>query len=74
MLMILEIVLTIAAWKRGWRGWALIPVIASLSTGFILGLTGTSLETILDVGLIIDALCIITLVIMVIKRRMLVVS
>lgn len=33
MLLILEIVLTIAAWRRGWKGLALVPIAAAFGAG-----------------------------------------
>jgi cation transport ATPase len=45
---ILEIILTVAAWKRGWRWLALLPggIVACLGliTGFVTGLTGGELN------------------------------
>lgn len=37
MLLILEIILTIVAWNRGWGAKALIPIGASLVIGFAIG-------------------------------------
>ncbi len=36
MLLILEIVLTIAAWRRGWKALALLPIVAAFGTGLAL--------------------------------------
>ena len=38
MLLILEILLTISAWRKGYKGWALLPVGLALFIGFRLGL------------------------------------
>ena len=49
MLTIVEIVLTVAAWRKGWGARALLPLGCSLSFAFILGLivgaTGSSVIT-----------------------------
>jgi len=37
MLLILEIILTIVSWKKGWRGWALLPLGTVLFIGFMVG-------------------------------------
>ncbi|MDD5311454.1 MAG: hypothetical protein PHO26_00265 [Dehalococcoidia bacterium] len=39
MLMALEIILTIAAWKKGWKAWALVPLGIPVVVGFFIGLT-----------------------------------
>jgi hypothetical protein len=36
-MIIIEIILTIAAWVRGWRGWALIPGVSVFLIGFMVG-------------------------------------
>lgn len=36
MLLVLEIALTIAAWRRGWKGLALLPIAAAFGAGFAL--------------------------------------
>ena len=38
MLMIIEILLTARAWKRGWRYWALLPMGLCFSTGLLAGM------------------------------------
>jgi hypothetical protein len=37
MLLIAEIWLTVAAWKKGWRGWALLPIALAIMAGLIAG-------------------------------------
>lgn len=39
-MIIIEIILTIVAWRRGWRGLALIPLSAVLIIGFMAGVIG----------------------------------
>ncbi|MCL6503740.1 MAG: hypothetical protein K6T86_13740 [Pirellulales bacterium] len=38
MLLILEIALTIAAWRRGWKALALLPIVLAFGAGFALPL------------------------------------
>jgi hypothetical protein len=37
MLLILEIVLTVAAWRKGWRGWALVPMVSVFVLALLIG-------------------------------------
>jgi hypothetical protein len=73
MLLVLEIVLTIAAWKRGWKRWALLPLGAVLVLGFSLGLSEGSLGLNQDVvthfAPLLDVLGVIVLGIMVAARK-----
>ena len=73
MLLILEIILTIAAWKRGWKGWALLPAAAGLWAAFfagvVIGLAGGSEENLFPVGIIFDLLIVGALIVMTSKRR-----
>ena len=70
MLLILEIGLTIAAWKRGWKGWALLPLAISFCIGFFWGLSsGGSLEELLGMGIIFDGLSVIALIVMIVRPR-----
>ena len=39
MLLVIEIFLTVAAWRKGWRGVALIPVACGLVVGGMLGVS-----------------------------------
>ena len=43
MLLFIEIILTIVTWRKGWRGYALIPGISALLLGFIIGTILTSM-------------------------------
>ena len=59
MLMIVEIWLTVAAWRAGWKAWALLPIACSAGFGFLLGAGGVELNTIMKVGVMGDiAACI----------------
>jgi hypothetical protein len=73
MLFILEIGLAIAAWRRGWKRWALLHLGIGFSIGFladlIISALGASEETVFGVGLTIDTICIGTLIGMVLKPR-----
>jgi hypothetical protein len=73
MLLILEIVLVIWAWKRGWKGWALLPIVVcagvSFIYGFIFGGQDISLETLDAFTLIFDLGCIAALIGMIAKPR-----
>lgn len=42
MLLIIETILTVYAWRNGWRGWALIPCAALILIGFTAGAVGTA--------------------------------
>jgi hypothetical protein len=71
LLLFLEIGLTIAAWNRGWKGWALLPMGCAIGAGYFLGMIigadGGAIDDIIGLGLLIDVLCVIALIIMVSK-------
>jgi len=71
MLLIAEIVLTVFAWKKGWKWWSLLPagitLFSSFLLGIILGVSGYSLKEVRPFGILLDILLIIVLIIMVIK-------
>jgi hypothetical protein len=65
--LIIEIILTIVAWNRGWRWFALIPLGVGVLLGLIIGLIGGSMgQTADDLSWVIvfDAIVIIALIIM----------
>lgn len=64
MLLIVEIILTIFAWKKGWRWLSLIPLGLALLIGMVIGLSGA---TNLSFIYIIDILAIVALIIMNVK-------
>jgi len=70
--LIIQIILTIIAWNRGWRWLALIPIAVGFTLGFIIGTIiksmGYSIE---DFGwlVIFDIIVGIILLIMCIKKR-----
>ncbi len=73
MLLILEIILTVTAWRRGWKAWALAPMAVSLSIGFVIGAvigaSGGSVDTAVAVGLLLDLTVVGALVAMVASPR-----
>jgi hypothetical protein len=61
---ILEIILTIFAWRNGWKWLSIIPVCTGFVLGFLLGLSGIApLQAIW-----LDVIAIIVLIIMCIKK------
>jgi len=71
MLIIVEIALTIWAWRRGWKAWALLPLGIALLIGFLIGfIMGAA---VLEEGwlllLVIDVAAIGALIFMIVKTR-----
>jgi MFS family permease len=67
MLLILEIILTIFAWRRGWKWYALLPLGIAFAIGFLVGLsTGASGGLVGDIGWVIvfDIAAVIALIVM----------
>jgi uncharacterized membrane protein YfcA len=68
MILILEILLTVAAWRRGWRAKALIPLGTCLGVGIFVGMaigaSGGSPERALPVLALGDVACVIVLSVM----------
>ena len=73
MLLLIQIALTVVAWRRGWKAWALAPILITVGLGFLVGLicgaTGTDLDSILGPCLVFDLGCVVVLVAMVVCRR-----
>jgi hypothetical protein len=71
MLLIVEIILAIFAWRKGWRWYSLIPMVVALVFGFFLGAgiaaSGGNVDSIRGLGVIIDILATIILIVMNIK-------
>jgi len=67
-MIILEILLTIAAYRRGWKRYALLPGALALLTGFVVGLAivagGGSAATDTSGAVFIDLFCIVALIVM----------
>jgi hypothetical protein len=68
MLLILEIWLTIAAWRKGWGALALLPIGAMLLIGFCIGLavgaSGGGTAELMAPALVVELLGILTLIVM----------
>jgi hypothetical protein len=71
MMLLIEIVLTIFAWKNGWRWYSLIPVglggLLAFTAGFAIGASGGSVDNMGWVA-IFDVAAIIALIVMVSKK------
>ena len=71
MILILEIILTISAWRKGWKGWALLPMGICLSVGFLIGMavgaSGGTMEDVLPLCVFIELAALISLIVMVAK-------
>ena len=69
--LILEIVLTVVAWRKGWGWKALIPMgitgSIAFGSGFVIGLLGGEVMTIWPYFMFLDAFCILSLIVMVAK-------
>jgi len=54
MLLILEIALVVTVWRKGWKGFALVPAVVALIAGAAMGAMGspTWALTLVDVALI----------------------
>lgn len=63
MLLIAEIVLTVLVWQKGWKWLSLIPIIAALLIGVMIGLTGGTLANNPWI-ILIDVLAVIGLIVM----------
>jgi len=68
MLLIVEIILTIFAWRKGWKWMSLIPIGLAILIGgligVIIGASGGNTELIRVFGFIIDIIIVIVLIIM----------
>ena len=71
MFLIIEIILTVTAWRKGWRGWALLPMGIVLGIAFVIGVaieaSGGSVENVFGVALMLDISGIVALIIMTAK-------
>jgi heme A synthase len=74
MLLIAEIVLTICAWRKGWRARALLPVGIGIGAAFVVGLavgtSGGNPEDIVGISILIEFAMIISLIVMMVKSPM----
>ena len=71
MLLIAEIILTIFAWKKGWRWWALVPMEFALLIGLFMGMgvgeSGGDVDSVRGISIVLDVLAVIALIVMVTK-------
>lgn len=69
MLLIVEIILTIVAWNKGWKAKSLIPLASSIVLGLFIGIIlGSVGVTTIPLGVIlIDLVAVVILIIMVVK-------
>jgi hypothetical protein len=63
MLLVLEIMLTLTAWRKGYKGFALIPVGLALLAGFTIGANNPGADTFSFIW--VDLLAIVVLVVMI---------
>lgn len=68
-MLILEIILTIIAWGKGWRWFSLIPVGVALSIGFMLGINEVNMDALGSTTLFIEILVTIALILMIIYPK-----
>jgi len=71
MLLIAEIILTVFAWRKGWRWWALAPMAITLLIGFFMGVgigaSGGDIDSVRGISIVFDILATIALIVMVTK-------
>jgi uncharacterized integral membrane protein len=69
MITVLEIILTISAWKRGWRWRALLPLalgcVAAFLVGAAAGANGGSVEDVLPIAVLLELAVVGSLIAMV---------
>ena len=61
-MLIIEIILTIFAWRKGWKWLSLIPIVVAFCIGIIIGLSGGTTD--LTSYIIWDFLAIVILILM----------
>ena len=71
MLLIAEIVLTVLAWRKGWRARALLPVGITFPTALVVGLlitlAGGPEHAPVLVGMLLDVVCVVVLIAMLVR-------
>ena len=68
-MLLIEIGLIAWAWRRGWKGWALLPFGLALVLAFVGGAAIGDPDTATGFGAFLDIICMIALVIMGAKGR-----
>ena len=58
----LQIILTIVAWYRGWKWYSLLPMACAFVIGFFIGLSGG--QDVKSAALIADGLAVVALIVM----------
>jgi uncharacterized membrane protein YfcA len=70
-MLIIEIILTIFAWRKGWRWKSLLPLGIALGLGFLfgfaIGVSGGDLDSAKGLAVILDIGAIIALIVMITK-------
>lgn len=60
--LIIEVWLTVVAWRKGWRGYALLPLAGLFCAGMLIGMsvaaTGGKLEDVVGVAVLLELICI----------------
>ena len=69
MILILEIILTIVAWNRGWKAQALIPVGVVFVIGMIIGVLSGGNSDVIQTAILFDILGVVALLVMAIKGK-----
>ena len=68
LMLIAEIILTVIAWRKGWRWWALLPGFMAFGIGFVLGavveISGGNSFSALPYAIFIDIIAIFALICM----------
>ena len=62
MILIAQVLLTVQAWRKGWKGWALLPMGVAFVVGMLLGLVTDEVERLVVPGLIGDVLSVAALI------------
>ncbi len=70
MILVIEIMMTVSAWKRGWKGWALLPMIIGLFLAFFMGAAMADADegSIIAMGLMVDIGIMVALGVMIASR------
>lgn len=72
-MLLIEIILTIFAWRNGWKSLALIPIGVALLLGFFIGLgagsSGGDVSSAMGMAIVLDVIAIIVLAVMCFKSK-----
>jgi hypothetical protein len=68
-MLIIEVILTIIAGFRGFKWWALMPILIAIPLGFALGFNLAGSEYLWSITLVLDVVVIITLLLMVAFKK-----